>query len=630
MDLQTKLSPRSALALLSLALATACSSSGSLDAALSAADAPSVNAEAARLHSDVAWLADDARGGRRAGTAEAKQAADWIAERLGQVGLVPAGAQSGWLQEFAVPLPIEDGGGSYVKSGASDFQGPEQVVPLFCSAGAKADGALAFCGYGIENAEVGWNDFAKLRGDQPLAGKIVLVVRGAPKLAKKEADLSGKDNQLVAKGDSWVATSTLFNKVMNAKRRGAAAVLIAQHPSLHDQPLSKFDASRTAQASIPALLVSAAVARELLPDYDLRVNDLDRPGDTLLSTTPPVRPAVSVLADVRREKGAAYNVLGRLEGEDSRRVVLVGAHYDHLGHGDVGSLAQDMVGEVHNGADDNASGVAAVLEIARILAAGQKPACDVVFALWSGEELGLLGSEYWAEHPTVPLKEVGACLNLDMVGRAGSGRLQVLGAGTAEPFVGWLEADAPGCGLELAINASGQGIGGSDHQTFLKRDIPALHLFSGVHEDYHKPSDDTERFEAEGAARVVELAVDLTRQMAAAGRLAFVEPKIEKGQTPEQKPGDARWRVWFGSVPEYSYTGKGVLLAGTSSGSPAERAGMLKGDVLLQVGDVKIDTIEDFMYALQLYKPGDTVLARYKRDGKDESVRVTLATRDAQ
>jgi hypothetical protein len=169
-----------------------------------------------------------------------------------------------------------------------------------------------------------------------------------------------------------------------------------------------------------------------------------------------------------------------------------------------------------------------------------------------------------------------------MVGRAGNGKLQVLGAGTSPDFAPWMKDASSASGLELTVSTQGGALGGSsDHQTFLKRQIPALHLFSGLHADYHKPSDTSDKFEAEGAAKVAALGVDLADRMASAGKLAFVEPKVDKERQEQVKGG---FRSWFGSIPSYSYDGKGVLIDGTSGGSPAERAGFLKGDVLIGMG----------------------------------------------
>jgi hypothetical protein len=588
--------------------------------------------DAARLLAHVAWLADDAQEGRRAGTEAGKRSGEWIAARLAELELEPLGDAGTFLQSFDVPLPAKLGPASgvamltHVANEApleTRLTTRGEVEPLFCSSGGRAQGDLAFRGYGVINAENEWNDYEGERGQ--VTGRVVLIVRGTP-ASKAPAAEPIDAHAAVQPGDGWASSGSLFMKVMNAKRHGALAVLVAPHPSQRDEALPEFDHSRAAQAGIPALAVRYEVALRLLPEYEALVAAIDADGANAGHADDTRAPRLAVHADVERGKGPAYNVVARLRGADSSRAVLVGAHYDHLGHGGEGSLSPGTHGEIHNGADDNASGTAAVIEIARLLAAQGKPECDVVFALWSGEELGLLGSEYWAQHPTLELGRVVAKLNLDMVGRAGKGSLAVLGVGSAEPFESWLNEAGPRSGLELELSRSGQGVGGSDHQTFLKRKIPSLHFFSGVHADYHKPSDDVERFEAEGTAKVVALCVELIARIQRAPRLAWVEP-------PAPQQGGMRigapMRVWFGTVPEYSYDGKGLLLSGTSAGSPAEKAGMLAGDVLIQVGDVKVETIQDFMYALQTYKAGDVVLAKFLRDGAEESARVTLATREA-
>ena len=583
------------------------------------APATRVEPEANRLASDVAWLAADARQGRRAGTEGAKECAGWISARMKALDLEPAGSGSKtYLQEFEVALDARDGG----RSTLDGQGGPTRIAPLFCSEGGEASGETVWCGYGVEDAEHGWDDFV----GRDLTGKIAILVRGSPPAAEGAASGPERDPHSDPHADTQVAATSgggrggsIFGKVMNAKRHGAAGVILV--PGKADEPLLRFAAGHAARAGIPAVAVDAKTAESLVPGY------LDGIGEG------PSRPMGSgapmkIFADVVREKGTAWNVLGRLPGKDHGRIVVVGAHYDHLGRGGEGSLAPNAVDEIHHGADDNASGTATVLEIARLLKASPPPPCDVLIALWSGEEEGLLGSEFWAGNPTVPLANIVANLNLDMVGRAGNGKLQVLGAGTSPEFASWMQDAGAKSGLELTVSTVGGALGGSsDHQTFLKRQIPALHLFSGLHADYHKPSDTSDKFEADGASKVAALGVDLADRMASAGKLAFVEPKVDKERQEQVKGG---FRSWFGSIPSYSYDGKGVLIDGTSGGSPAERAGFLKGDILLGMGDVKFDTIYDFTYALQLYKPGDVVVVKFLRDGKPEEARVTLSTRDVQ
>lgn len=583
---------------------------------------PPASADPTRLELDVRWLADDARAGRRAGTEQAEAAAKWLALRLAEIGLEPAGEQ-GYLQAFEVALEPRDGGQSDVVlfaggSEGPDVRGADDVSPLFCAERGRVEGPLVWCGYGIENAERGRDDFAGL----DLKGAIAFLVRGVPDAPPPSpaGAVGAQDTAITSQSEGWGASGSIFVKVMTAKRHGAVGVVLA--PSPRGEPLLRFDAGHGARAGIPAVAVSAAAAETLFPGWRERAEVAGESPAAVEDRR------VAVFADIAREKGPAYNVLGRLPGRARDRAIVVGAHYDHLGRGGSGSLAPDAAGEIHNGADDNASGTATVIEIARMMVEGPAPACDVVFALWSGEEEGLLGSEHWAGHPTFPISSVTANLNLDMVGRAGNGKLQVLGAGTSPAFAGWMKVAAATSGLDLTVSVAGGALGGSsDHQTFLKRRVPALHLFSGLHADYHKPSDDADKFEADGAAKVAVLGADLARRMAEAGPIAFVEPKVDRERQVEVQGG---FRAWFGSIPSYSYDGEGVLIDGTSGGSPAERAGFLKGDILLGVGDVKIGNIYDFTYALNLYKPGDVVLVRFKRDGEDQETRVTLSTRALQ
>lgn len=628
---------------------------------------------AARLESDVAWLADDAREGRRAGTEAGLESGRWIEARMRELDLEPGAANGGFQQEFQVPLEPRAAGGSFVE-GAGGARVPEdetRLAPLFCAEPGRVQAQLAYCGYGIELGARSWDDFA----GRDLAGRIAVVVRGSPKSppkadgAPESADPHGAapttahsaaqtdptsaaqsgphgaaqsnphgaaqsgaqsatpahphgDVQLVAAGDPFVNAGLVFTKVMNAKRKGAAAVILLQHPSDAGKPVLAFHEGGSGRAGIPCIALAWNDARKLFgAELDAWTKDLE---SAPANTNDGSSNTFTVAADVARGHGTATNVLGIVPGVDRSRVVVLGAHYDHLGFGGTGSLAPGKR-SIHNGADDNASGTAAVLEVARELTSGPPPACDVLVALWSGEELGLLGSEWWADHPTVPFERVALNVNLDMVGRAGNGKLQILGAGSAAEFSAWLAEAGPAAELELAVNASSSAMAGSsDHATFAKRKKPVLHLFSGLHTDYHKPTDDIETFEAVGAARVAALTLDLVRRGAAAQRLAFVEPPPAAAGEKKIQSG---FNAWFGSVPNYAFEGPGVKIDGTSPGSPAENAGFLAGDVLLQIGEVEIGTIYDFTYALQHYKPGDVVLVAFQRDEKREETRVTLSSR---
>jgi len=608
---------RAPTGLLLLAFVPACA--GAPPRAARAAEEPP---SADRVLADVAWLADDAREGRRAGTPGELESARWIAQRLSALGLEPAGADAGWFDEFEVPLPPVDDGASCVvvdPAGAAERLGGERVAPLFCSGSGSARGRLVFAGHGIARPEKDWDDWAGL----DVEGAVVLVLRGTPSVGSEAAD----DTTLVGRGGAgqehdeddpgWGGTGSLFYKVMEAKRRGAVAVLVANPPGREDELLG-FDAGRAASTGVPALMVGREVAYRLVPG--LADGGGAQPGAGAAVGE------VEVVADVRRPRATARNVLARLSGRRRDRTVLLGAHFDHLGFGGVESLDPAARGQVHNGADDNASGTAAVLELARLFAREGPQEGDVVFALWSGEELGLLGSEHWIHEPTIDLAGLQANLNFDMVGRAGDGHLAVLGAGSCAEFPGWLAELGPAAGLELDVNDSGHGVGGSDHQTFLKQGIPVLHFFSGLHADYHRPSDDVESVEPGGVAKTVVLARGLIRRIQSERRLAFVpEPNAD-----QERVSTGGFKVRFGSVPDYAWQGPGVRLSGTSPGSPAAAAGLREGDVLVGLGEVEIESIYDLVYALQFYDPGDAVVARYDREGAEQSVLVTLEASQPQ
>jgi len=628
------------LLLLTASLTASCilvvdAGSDSSDRMLSASASPAhtnpahapLHAEAPRLMADVTWLADDARYGRRSGTPGEDAARDFLVARLKALGLKPAG-ESGYTQPFTVPLPARDGGGSRLVAGAVGELTFQDAHPLFCSSGGEVAGDLAWVGFGIVDPEAGRDDYQ----DLDVAGKIVLVARGAPPFPQPEPDEDAPaPGSYGGPRTSFGSAASIFTKVMNAKHHGAVAVILAQDPAKANEPLLGFDAAQEAQAGIPALMISVANAETLLDGG--YASDLERTKGTGSLAAKPEGGA-SVLADVERESGTADNVLGLLPGTDHLRAVVIGAHYDHLGLGGTGSLSSKSIGQIHNGADDNASGTAAVLELARLLTAearrGNPPACDVVFALWSGEELGLLGSDHWCDNPTLPggLGSVAANLNMDMVGRAESGRLQVMGAGSSKPIARWLEEAAARSGLDPVVSLSGHGIGGSDHQSFLMRGVPAVHLFTGVHSDYHKPSDDSVRFEADAAAQVVEYGRFIVAMMCDTLDLPF--EKMQLAEEDDRPSKERSWSAWFGSIPDYTSESGGLLITGVQEGSPAERAGLLGGDRITAAGGVEIDTIHDFVYCLQLHKPGDVINVTYQRAGKEEAVMLTLGSRELE
>jgi Zn-dependent M28 family amino/carboxypeptidase len=316
------------------------------------------------------------------------------------------------------------------------------------------------------------------------------------------------------------------------------------------------------------------------------------------------------------------NVVAVLEGEGplADETIVLGAHYDHLGLGGAGSLAP-WTTDIHNGADDNASGTATLLEAARRLAtSGEKPRRRIVFIAFTGEERGLLGSAHYVRQPRFPLESTVAMFNLDMVGRLNENKLQVFGTGTAKEFEPLVDKLGEQYGFQIAKHPG--GFGPSDHSSFYAKKIPVLHLFTGTHSDYHRPSDDSPKINVEGMRRVADMLVDVVRATdAAEAKPTYIEIKRVEAL------GDGGDRPYFGSIPDYGGNVEGLLLSGVVEGGPAEKGGLKGGDVIVKLGDSKITGIEDFDSALRKHKPGDKIKVTVQRDGKPVELEVTLSRR---
>ena len=307
-------------------------------------------------------------------------------------------------------------------------------------------------------------------------------------------------------------------------------------------------------------------------------------------------------------EGKAQNIIALLDN-GAKNTVVFGAHFDHLGFGDEGnSLDANPKGKIHNGADDNASGVAGILELARRFSDKKKEAHNFLFICFSGEELGLYGSKYWTEHPTMDLGKINYMINLDMVGRLDEKNgLSVSGSGTApvwEPLLKELSKD------KLLIKTDSSGTGPSDHTSFYLKNIPVLHFFTGSHSDYHKPSDDADKINAEGEAKILNLIVDLVNSKTTAYKLAFLPTK---NRTTVAR---SAFKVTMGVMPSYSANVEGLKVDGVSEGKPAQKAGITTGDIILKIGEIEVKDIQTYMDALGKFEKGQTVPIVLKRGEK--------------
>jgi aminopeptidase-like protein len=318
------------------------------------------------------------------------------------------------------------------------------------------------------------------------------------------------------------------------------------------------------------------------------------------------------------KEGNAVNLAAFIDNK-APTTIIIGAHYDHLGLGLEGnSLDANPQNKIHNGADDNASGVAGIIELARYFQTnGKKEKNNFLFLCFSGEELGLYGSKYFTEHPTIDLSTVNYMINLDMVGRLNpdTKHLSVSGSGTSpvwEPLLQRLSND------HVKIKTDSSGTGPSDHTSFYLKNLPVLHFFTGSHSDYHKPSDDWDKINYAGEAEVLQVIVQVIEQLESEPKLAFLTTKSKA------MGGTRSFKVTLGIMPSYTSDQEGLLVDGVSDGKPAQKAGILAGDIILQMGDIVIKDIQNYMEALGKFSKGDTVPVRLKRKGEEMTVNVTF------
>ncbi|GGD50365.1 aminopeptidase [Muriicola marianensis] len=306
------------------------------------------------------------------------------------------------------------------------------------------------------------------------------------------------------------------------------------------------------------------------------------------------------------------NVIGFIDNNAEKTVVL-GAHYDHLGMGGQGSLHRGDA-EIHNGADDNASGVAVLLQLASRLKEGELKGNNYLIMAFSGEEIGLLGSNYFSKNPTIDLDKVTYMINMDMVGRLRDSKvLSVSGTGTAPIWPQVLNANNPG--FELVLKES--GVGPSDHTSFYLQDIPVLHFFTGQHEDYHKPTDDADRLNYEGMEEITNYIMAVIGELDDNPKLAFRKTKNESEEVP-------RFKVGLGVIPDYLFGGEGMRIDGVSEDKPAQKAGLQKGDIVVKMGDSTVTDMMSYMRALSVFEEGDATTITILREGKTMDVRVSF------
>jgi hypothetical protein len=588
-------------------------------AVIAQTDAPTVKD---KIKTNLQYLAGEDLEGRFPGTDGNYKAADYISKQFQKAGLVPAGAT--YLQEFPFVTGLNLG-----KNNSMEFKiliekpgVPKEMLkpstkkweiiadykPIRFSENGKAEGEVFFAGYGITAPDKDYDDYAGI----DVKGKIVIVLadsaEGKPidKFFTQYADLR------------W--------KAMNAREHGAVAIIFVK--TLSDsantyyafKPESMMKNSGIIAVQANRLSISKFFPKEkpfLKLEQD--INKTHKPQSIKLVNTSAV-----INVEIEEEKKNISNVIGMVKGNNpalADNYIIVGAHYDHLGFGDMLYPPRNKKPEVYHGADDNASGTCTVIELAERFA--RNPISkSIIFMAFNAEEEGLKGSSYYTRNPLVPLEKAEFMLNFDMVGRLKDDKIFVLGSGTSNSLPGLVDETAKLDSVNVVkVN---EGFAPSDNSSFYAEKIPAIMIFSGVHTDYHKPSDDESKINYQGIERIVNYSERLIRAIGNnPQRLDYKKVEGDANGGYQQKQGETKG-AWLGIVPNFEENANGFMINGASAGSPAEKAGLKKDDIITKIGDKSIKGIRDLTFVLKEHRPGDTVIINILRNGKEQKVSVTL------
>lgn len=562
------------------------------------------------IYFHLKYIASDELEGRRAGTRGAELASDYIAKQFKKFGLKPAGDKGTYFQYFDFVSDVKLGDSNFVSfkinkdeiklNFKSDF------VPLSFSESGKIKGDVIFAGYGITAPEQNYDDYNGI----DVQGKIVMLLKGTPDGYKAHSPF-----------EKYLP---LRYKVSNAQSKGAIGIIFVDPFS---EKFEKFTYDYSAgKAGIPIIEVKNSIIDNILKTcgydfklYDIvkRIYDSMKPNSFTINNL-----SVEIQTDVRYIKSKVANVIGYIEGSNpelKNEYIIIGAHYDHLGWGGQGSLVPDTVA-IHNGADDNGSGTAGLLELAEYLSHNRKNLNrTLVFIAFTAEEEGTIGSGFYVKNPVFPLENTIAMINMDMIGRLKEDKLTIYGTGTSPVWNDIIEK--LNSEFKFNLNLVKDGYGPSDHAQFYSKNIPVLHFFTGIHSDYHKPSDDYDKINYQGQKRILDFIAKLIFELdKAKGRPQFVKAE------PQQRSARG-FRVTLGIVPDYSEEVQGMKVGDVRTGTPAEKAGIKPGDVIVKLGGREIKNIYDYTYALGDFNPGDEVEVVVLRGGEKLSFKVKFEER---
>jgi len=517
------------------------------------------NTTVTNLQAHISYLANDKLEGRRAGTDGEKLAGEYISQKFQLAGLQPKGSEG-----FYQPFEIYDG--------------------------KQINKATHFI--------INENNLAVDKDFFPFPFSQNISIEALPSIAVQEAEMPWfydlKETLEENKGNPhFDLNEYIRNNAKKAKSRGASAVILYNSSSIDDK--LKFDSKdRTEKLEVPVLFVTKDAAKKYFTDQTATLD-------------------IKFKVDVGEKKRTGRNIIGYLDNGAARTVVL-GAHYDHLGYGeDNNSMLRTGEKAIHNGADDNASGTAALIELARILKNTKQKNNNYLFIAFSAEELGLNGSKFFTEHPTIDFTKVNYMINMDMVGRLNdsSQTVTIGGYGTSPQWSTLVDPNNKKNPFVIRIDSSGTGP--SDHTSFYRKDIPVLFFFTGLHTDYHKPGDDADKINYIGETKIINYISGIVLSPTSADqKLAFTKTR-ETQTTSSLRSGS----VTMGVMPDYTYSGAGLRCDGVTDGRPAQKAGLKAGDIILKVGDHNISSMDSYMQMLGKFQKGDKAKVKFKRGNEE-------------
>lgn len=512
----------------------------------------------------VYYLADDKLEGRQTGSKGEMLAMDYIKKYFISYDLIPKG-EDDFFQPFEFIVGKEMVGENFVKLSGQNLKLEEDYFPMAYSGNGLVSGNLVSVGFGIHAPGL-YNDF---ENKTDLEGKVFLI------------NLSSPDG--IHPHSKYIQYTDYLTRIEVAKKFGATGIVFFNTDKNLKSPSFNLK-MKVESADLPIIYVD----EKKLP---LLKNGTD----------------VEFEVNLETERLSGTNVIGYIHN-DAPKTVVIGAHYDHLGYGNYGGSRHVGEKAIHNGADDNASGVALMIELARLLKNSNLNNNNYLFLSFSGEEHGLIGSKYFTQNPTIDLESINYMLNFDMVGRLSEDKkLALFGTGTSpilDSVVNYIGKD------DFNITTSASGIGASDHTSFYLKDIPAIHFHTANNPDYHKPSDLPHKINYEGMDDVLNYAYRLISELDRTSKLAFTKTDDSEGRnTP-------RFTVTLGVIPDYMFEGKGMRIDGVTKGKPAETAGMKRGDVVVKMGSINIADMMSYMTALSKFKKGDYTIVEVERDNK--------------